>query len=232
MSRPAGSRDVVRRLAVGELGWDDLVVEPAVSELLRGLADRAALGGLTVAIHGPAGVGKTFAVRVWAEAMRLDLWAVDCPALVERHGPGTSTRGLQEALAYGERPHAVLLFHDAAALPVAALTALLGRAAARRAPTVLETRAPLQGPRLAEVARVELPFPDASLRRRHWERLVARASPLSRPELDTLARVEAPGAVIDAAVRQVVLAAGDERLETDVLVAAAHRALAETPARP
>lgn len=231
MSR-AGPRDVVRRLAVGELGWDDLVVAPAVTERLRALVDRAALGGLTVAIHGPAGVGKTFAVRVWAEAMRLDLWAVDCLALVDRHGPGASTRGLEEALAFGERPHAVLLFHAAAVLPDDALAALLDRGAARRAPTALETRPALGVPLPAEVARVELPFPDASLRRRHWERLVARASPLSHPDLDALATLEAPGAAIDAAVRHVLLAAGDERLETDALLAAARRALADTPSPP
>jgi hypothetical protein len=229
MSRAAGPSDVVRRLAVGELGWDDLIVAPAVSDRLRVLVERAALGGLTVAIHGPAGVGKTFAVRVWAEAMRLDLWAVDCPALVERHGPRAATRGLREALAVGERPHAVLLFHDAAALPADALAPLLDRGEGRRAPTVLETREALGIALPAEVARVELPLPDVSLRRRHWEALVGRASPLSRPDVEALAALEAPGAVIDAAVRQVVLAAGDERLETDALLAAARRVLADVP---
>jgi hypothetical protein len=220
-----GTRDVVRRLPVGELTWDDLVVEPRAKDELRSLAADAAGGGLVVLVHGPAGVGKTFAVQVWAEAMRLDLWRVDCPALVARHREQVATRGLDEALAYGERPHAVLLFHDAAALPGDALVALLARAAVRRAPTVLEARdadLPAIAARLAaDVPRVELPFPDAAVRGRHWALAVSRASPLSTCDLDVLATLTVPGAVIDAAVRAVVLAKGDERVATADLVEAA-----------
>jgi hypothetical protein len=177
-----------------------------------------------VLVKGPAGAGKTFAVQVWAESMRLDLWRVDCPGLVARHGNGVATRGLDEACAYGERPHAVLLLHDADALPREAVAALVERAATRRAPTVLEARAVREDDVVAglpaDVARVWIAFPDAGLRRRHWERAVSRASPLSRPDLDALAALEVPGAVIEAAVRAVVLAKGDERVETDDLVAA------------
>jgi len=99
------------------------------------------------------------------------------------------------------------------------------RASVRRAPTVLEARS---GDELLArlppgVERVTLPFPDRALRRALWERLVVRASPLSRIDLDALAGVEAPGAVIDAAVRAVVLARGDEQLETEHLLEAAVR---------
>jgi hypothetical protein len=216
-----GPADVVRRLPVGELGWDDLVVPPDVAAALRSLAADAAAGGLVVGTVGPCGVGKTFAARVWAESMRLDLWRVDCPLLVARHGAAAASRGVGEAVAHGERPHAVLLFHAADALPADAVAAVVARAAIRRAPTVLEARSAVAvGTALPGVARVDFPFPDAVLRRRHWERAVTRASPLSRPDLDALAALEVPGAVIDAAVRAVVLSNGDERVETDDLVEA------------
>jgi hypothetical protein len=212
---------------VGELGWDDLVVADEAGESLRALVGRAAVGGLTLAVAGRAGVGKTFAVRVLAEAMRLDLWCIDCPGLVARHGEAAGSRGLDEVLALGERPHAVILFHDADALLAVdgALDGLVERASVRRAPTVLEARS---GDELLArlppgVERVTLPFPDRALRRALWERLVGRASPLSRIDLDVLAAVEVPGAVIDAAVRAVVLARGDERLETEHLHEAAVR---------
>lgn len=229
-SRGASPADVARRLPVGELVWDDLVAPPPVLERLRDLVPLAVPGGLTVAIGGPAGVGKTFAVRVWAEAMRIDLWRVDCPALVARHGRSAARRGLDEVLPLGERPHAILLFHEAEALldPAAGetLVALLERAAVRRAPTVIESRAPSVDARLPDrVERVAVPFPDLASRRRLWELSVARASPLSRPDLDALASIEASGAAIAAAVRRVVLDHGDERLPTELLERAARAAV-------
>jgi hypothetical protein len=224
--------DVVRRLPVGELGWDDLVLPQEVVLRLRALVPAALPGGLVVALHGAAGVGKTFAVRVWAEAMRVDLWRVDCRALVDRHGSAAARRGLEEVLPLGERPHAILLFDHAEALvaPPAgdALEALLAHAAGRRAPTALELRddvLELVVPRLpVTVELVALPFPDAEVRRRLWETLVARASPLAQPDLDALAELELPGAAIDAALRRVVAEHGDERLSTDALVRATRAA--------
>ena len=222
----------MRRLPVGELTWSDLVVEPDVASRLGALADLAVAGGLTVLVHGAAGVGKTFATRVWAESMRVDLWRVDSASLLRRHAGATGTRGLEEVFAYGERPHAILLFHDAEALAAPgagdALAMLVARASGRRAPTVLETRDPtvdaLRDAVGEHVAIVGLGFPDAGLRRTLWERLVLRASPLSRPDLDALAALELPGASIDAAVRAVVLEHGDERLTTESLLAAARSA--------
>ncbi len=232
MTSPVSGADVARRLAVGELGWDDLVVAADVVDALRSLAGVAAGGGLVAVVDGPPGVGKTFAVQAWAESMRLDLWRVDCRRLVERHGVGVAGRGLDEALAYGVRPHAILLFHDADTLPVTAVEALVGRALGRRAPTVLEARMPAADALVAglpvEVHRIRLQLPDRALRRRHWELAVGRASPLSRPDLDALAALEVPGATIEAAVRAVVLAKGDERVETVDLVAAARELTVES----
>lgn len=165
--------------------------------------------------------------------MRLDLWAIDCSVLRERHGEAVLTRGLDETLPLGVRPHAVLLYARAETLfdegAAGAGAALLARATRRQPPTVLElstdaTRLPED---LEALPTVTFPFPGPSVRRRLWGRLVTRSSPLSRPDLDALEVLEVPGAAIDAAVRHVVLASGDERLETDALLAAARRALAD-----
>lgn len=57
---------LARRLPIGELVWDDLVVEESVRSELERLVTPAAAGGLVVVFRGPPGVGKTFAARVWA----------------------------------------------------------------------------------------------------------------------------------------------------------------------
>lgn len=214
--------DVVTRLPVGELTWDDLVVEPAARELLGALGDDVPAGGLVVVIAGPGGVGKTFATRVWAESLRLDLWRVDCALLDERHGERTAARGLDEVLAFGRRPLGVLLLDRPGSLVDRAGPALWERLAKRRAPTVLELGDEIP-PSLRELPAVRIDRPGSELRRALWQRLVERASPLSDVDYDALAALELTGAQIDAAVRTVVLAHGDERLETSALVDAASR---------
>lgn len=229
MPEPAVSAaDVARRLHVGELTWGDIVLDPASHTQLLALGTNAAIGGLTLAVHGPPGVGKTFAICVWAEALRLDLWRIDCERLHARHSAAASTRGLAEVLALGERPHAILLFHGAEKLAGEPLAALLGQVAERRPPTVLEVRdAAWQTfePLLPDgVVRCALPFPALGERRRMWELAVCRASPLANVDVDALASLDVPGAIVDAAIRAVVLECGDESLDTASLVAAARAA--------
>ena len=207
---------------MGELTWDDLVVESGVRERFASFGDAVLAGGLVLVISGPAGVGKTFAARVWAESLRLDLWRIDAELLLERHGDGVVTRGLDEVLAFGRRPLGVLLFARTERLVAAHADALLARLAERRAPTVIELgeRVPRS---LSTLPVVALTRPGRELRHRQWQRLVERASPLSAPDYDRLADLELTGAAIEDAVRAVVLGAGDERLETAALVAAATR---------
>lgn len=212
--------DVVTRLPVGELTWDDLVVEPEVRDGLLALGDAVLSGGLVVVVAGPGGVGKTFATRVWAESLRLDMWRVDCALLLERHGDRVATRGLDEALAFGRRPLGIILLDRPGELVRRERDALLGRLGERRAPTVLELDADVP-PEVEGLPLIRIGRPGPALRRRQWERLVRRASPLSSPDYDALAALELTGAQIDAAVRKVVLEGGDERLATEALVAAA-----------
>jgi len=216
---PPPLADVVTRLPVGELTWGDLVVPSGVRERFASLGDAVLAGGLMIVISGPAGVGKTFAARVWAESLRLDLWRVDGELLLERHGAGVGTRGLDEVLAFGRRPLGVLVLDRPERLVATCGDALLARLTDRRAPTVFEIGEQVP-PSLAGLPRVTLTRPGRELRRRQWQLLVERASPLSAPDYERLADLELTGAAIEAAVQAVVLGAGDERLETDALVAA------------
>ena len=202
---PSTSGDPLSFLRVRELTWHDLVLPRDVLDGLRRLSAQAADGGLVAVVSGPPGVGKTVAVRACAEQLRLDTWRVDCALLVERHGEATAAV-LPEVLAVGERPHAVLLFHDAEWLaePGAggAADRLLDLARKRRPPTVLETREPglLRAGGVAEVPHVELPFPDEVARAELWRRLAWQAHPLLDLDVEALARVAAPGAAIERAL--------------------------------
>src|SRR4051812_22768839 len=194
--------DVVTRLPVGELTWDDLVVEAGASEQLRSLGGSVPDGGLVLVVAGPPGVGKTFSVRVWAESLRLDLWRVDCPLLLERHGDRVAGRGLDEVLAYGRRPLGIILLDRADVLLDLDVEAILARLADRKAPTVLELESAAGLPPAAgALPVVSVGRPGVALRRRLWQHLVEHVSPLSEVDYDALAALELTGAQIDAAVR-------------------------------
>ncbi|MFN8224366.1 MAG: AAA family ATPase [Gaiellales bacterium] len=211
--------EIVTRLAVGELTWADLVVPEEVRSALEALSRRVADGGLVAVVAGPPGVGKTFATRVWAESLRLELWQVDCTRLLTRHGDTATTRGLDEVCGFGERPPGVLLLDRPGPLVARDPAAFLERLRRRRGPSVLELDAPDSAP--AGLPAVILTRPDREQRCRHWQALVERVSPLSAPDYERLADLELVGARIDAAVSAVVLAHGDERLETEALIRAA-----------
>ncbi len=211
----SASRDPLSFLRVRELTWHDLVLPRDVLDGLRRLCARAADGGLVAVVSGPPGVGKTVAVRACAEQLRLDTWRVDCGLLVERHGAATAAV-LPEVLAVGERPHAVLLFHDAEWLfePGAAGAGdrLLDLGRERRPPTVLETREPglEHAGAVASVPRVELPFPDEGARAELWRRLSWQAHPLLELDVHALARLAAPGATIERALDLALERSPDE----------------------
>jgi hypothetical protein len=195
-----GRDDVVAFLRVRDLTWLDLVLPADCVAGLERIAAAAGAGGLLAAVSGPAGVGKTVSVRALAEQARLDTWQVDCRSLVEQHGEATPSL-LPEVLAIGERPHAVLLFHDAGWLfePVAggAGESLLRLARERRPPTVLESRVQLCAPGVAALPQVRVPFPDEEARAELWRRLAWQAHPLLELDHAALAAFEVPGAVVE-----------------------------------
>ncbi len=219
----AADADPLAFLRVRELTWLDLVLPDETITELQALASLAPRGGLAVVVAGPRGVGKTIAVRALAEQLRLDTRLVDCRLLVELHGESTAA-SLPDVLSVAERPHAVVLFHDAEWLfePAAAEAgAVLVELARRRLPpTVLETRVPelLQG--TAELPRVDISFPGEEARAELWRRLAWRAHPLAELDIARLAALPIAGAEIEEALDRAVDDAGGAEPDTARLLAA------------
>lgn len=204
-SRGRGTpEDVLAFLPVRDVALDDLVVPGDVGEALRELCLRAPMGGVTALVSGPPGVGKTIAVRACAEQLRLDVWRVDCALLVRLNGADTPRR-LPEVLAAGDRPHAVMLFHDAEWLfervAGGAGDRLLSLAVRRKPPTVLESRRPLAAASVVPTPlAIAIPPPDRLAREELWRRLAWRAHPLLDLDVARLAEVEVSGAAIERAL--------------------------------
>lgn len=207
--RPGGPGDVLGFLAPVDRGLDDLVLAAAAVEGLRDLCLRAPMGGLAAVVTGPPGVGKTIATRACAGHLRLDTWLVDCAGLVRLHGTAT-TSVLPDVLAAGDRPHAVMLFHDAGWLfdraAGGAGAALLRLAPRRKPPTVLESREPLTIPAgiVPTPIAIEIPRPGRAEREELWRRLAWRVHPLLDLDVARLAEVDAPGAAIERALEGAV----------------------------
>jgi hypothetical protein len=223
---PAAETDPLSFLRVRELTWLDLVLPPDTLAALRSLAALAPTGALTAIVSGEAGVGKTIAVRTLAEELRLDTWRVDCRMLVELHGAATPA-ALPGLFAVAERPHAVVLFHDAEWLceqgAGGAADRVLELAGRRRPPTVLESRAPELLAGAEGLPHVRLPFPDEEARAELWRRLAWRAHPLATLDVRRLAAVHAPGAEIEEALERVIDDAGGGEPDTGRLLAALRR---------
>jgi hypothetical protein len=210
--------DVLAFLRVRELSWHDLVLPEDTIAVLRDFCSKAAEGGLVAVATGERGVGKTIAVQTCAEQLRLDTWRVDCRLLVERHGED-SAAALPAVLATGERPHAVLLFHDVEWLfergAGDAGPQLIELAGSRRPPTILETCSPelVGGPPLHGLPHVAVPFPDEHARAELWRRLAWQAHPLLEPDIAVLAAVPAPAASIELALDLALGLALDRALD-------------------
>ncbi len=218
----AADADPLTFLRVRELTWLDLVLPDDTITELRALGSLATGGGLAVVVAGPRGVGKTIAVRALAEQLRLDTWLVDCRLLVELHGESTPA-SLPDVLSVAERPHAVVLFHDAEWLfePAAgeAGTRLVELARRRLPPTVLETRAPELLRSTAGLPRVDIPFPGEEARAELWRRLAWRAHPLAELDVARLAAFPVAGAAIEQALDRAVDDAGGAEPDTARLLA-------------
>jgi hypothetical protein len=112
--------------------WDDLVLPPAETDLLRriaaqvwqrstvydawGFADRMNRGfGVTALFAGPSGTGKTMAAEVLANALRLHLYRIDLSAVVSKY-IGETEKNLRRLFDAAEDGGALLFFDEADAL--------------------------------------------------------------------------------------------------------------------
>jgi len=112
--------------------WDDLVVTPALRELLEQIVmhvternrvhatwaftRRGTRGlGISALFSGPSGTGKTLAAEVLANALRLDLYRVDISQVVSKY-IGETEKNLSQVFDAAEESSSVLLFDEADAL--------------------------------------------------------------------------------------------------------------------
>lgn len=192
---PAG--DYAQLLKV-ERDWEDLVAPDETVAALRELCMVVPGGGVVAILHGPPGAGKTLAAEVVANQLRLDVLRVLVPALVAAHA-GEAGRLLAPVFEAADRPNAIVVLDRPEALASDAAAHVARLAEARRAPTVLETTNDERLPdRLARRVRLRvlLPAPDEALRRRLWQRELARVEPTAVADVERLAAEAATGGEI------------------------------------
>jgi len=124
--------EVLARRVDPEVGWDDLVLPPAVLTALREVALRArhrerVLGdwrmrpgggrghGVAALFAGDSGTGKTMSAEVIARELGLDLYVVDLATVVDKY-VGETEKNLERIFAAAAGVNAVLLFDEADAV--------------------------------------------------------------------------------------------------------------------
>jgi SpoVK/Ycf46/Vps4 family AAA+-type ATPase len=112
--------------------WDDLVLSPDETDLLRQVADQVGQRskvydewgfrrkmnrglGVTVLFAGESGTGKTMAAEVLARHLRLDLYRVDLSAVVSKY-IGETEKNLRRLFDAAEDGGVILFFDEADAL--------------------------------------------------------------------------------------------------------------------
>jgi AAA+ superfamily predicted ATPase len=113
-------------------GWEDIVLPPGQSALLRelckeakyqhrvweewGFAHKFSLGkGLNVLFSGPPGTGKTMAAEVIAHELQLDLYKIDLSQMVSKY-IGETEKNLNRIFTAATNSNAILFFDEADAL--------------------------------------------------------------------------------------------------------------------
>src|SRR4051794_12781544 len=124
--------EVLARRVDPEVGWNDLVLPPAVLTALREVALRArhrerVLGdwrmrpgggrghGVAALFAGDSGTGKTMSAEVIARELGLDLYVVDLATVVDKY-VGETEKNLERIFAAAAGVNAVLLFDEADAV--------------------------------------------------------------------------------------------------------------------
>ena len=130
--RATARLDGLARLVPARRGWDDLVLEPDRTAVLREICDQVRLRdvvlgqwgmaartgvarGVSVLFTGPPGTGKTMAAGVVAADLGLELFAIDLSQVVSKY-IGETEKNLARVFDAAEDSGAVLLFDEADAL--------------------------------------------------------------------------------------------------------------------
>jgi AAA+ superfamily predicted ATPase len=200
-----------------------------------GFERRLSLGkGLNVLFAGPSGTGKTMAAEILAGELGLDLYAIDLAGVVSKY-IGETEKNLSRIFAAAETANAILFFDEADALfgkrtevrdshdryANVEISYLLQRLEAHEGIVILASnlRKNMDEAFVRRLhATIEFPFPDEQHRRRIWETIWPRETPLA-DDLDfaTLARrfELAGGSIRNVALAAAFLAADDGRVVTN-----------------
>jgi Winged helix domain, variant/ATPase family associated with various cellular activities (AAA) len=161
--------------------------------------------GLNVLFSGPPGTGKTLAAEILARELRLDLFKIDLSQIVSKY-IGETEKNLNRVFEEARATSAILFFDEADALfgrrsevrdahdryANIEIAYLLQKMEEYEGISILATNLKQNldeafARRLAFV--VELPFPDATSRRRIWEAIWPRETPRAADlDLDFVAR--------------------------------------------
>jgi AAA+ superfamily predicted ATPase len=224
---PADRQELLREI-VGQVKHRACVYEQ------WGFGHKLAMGkGLNVLFAGPSGTGKTMAAEIMANELGLDLYKIDLSTVVSKY-IGETEKNLARIFAEAETSNAILFFDEADALfgrrsevrdshdryANIEISYLLQRMEEYEGMAILATNLHKNMDE-AFVRRmhftVEFPFPDATHRRRIWEKLWPPETPCDHPlDLNFLAqRFEiAGGSIRNIVLAAAFLAADDGRVVT------------------
>ncbi len=193
-----------------------------------GFARRLPRGrGVSALFAGPSGVGKTMAAEVIAHELDLDLYRIDLSGVVSKY-IGETEKNLRRVFDAAEAAGAVLFFDEADALfgkrsevkdshdryANIEVSYLLQRMEAYSGLAVLATnlKTHLDDAFLRRLRYViDIPFPDAALRRGIWGKAIPPQAPTEGIDLDALARLDIAGGNITViAVNAAFLAAAED----------------------
>ncbi|NUO82942.1 ATP-binding protein [candidate division KSB1 bacterium] len=171
-----------------------------------GFGDKLTLGrGLNALFVGPSGTGKTMAAEVIARDLGLDLYKIDLSAVVSKY-IGETEKNLNRVFTEAEHSNAILFFDEADALlgkrsevkdahdryANIEIAYLLQKMEEYEGITILATnlRKNIDEAFTRRIRFiVEFPFPEESYRRRIWQTVWPRATPLATEvDLDFMAR--------------------------------------------
>ncbi len=180
--------------------------------------------GISALFAGPSGIGKTMAAEVLARHLDLDLFRIDLAGVVSKY-IGETEKNLKRVFDAAEASGAILFFDEADALfgkrtevkdshdryANIEIDYLLQRMEDYRGLAILATNMkshldPAFLRRLRFV--VDMPPPDAAVRREIWRRVFPASAPTEALDVDVLARMEITGGNIrNIAVNAAFLAA-------------------------
>jgi hypothetical protein len=183
--------------------------------------------GISALFSGPSGTGKTMAAEILARHLRLDLYRIDLAGVVSKY-IGETEKNLKKVFDAAEQCGAILFFDEADSIfgkrtevkdshdryANIEVNYLLQRMEDYRGLAILATnrKSALDGAFMRRLRfLVDFPFPDATDRKRIWQKAFPPAVTVNGLDYDALARMDITGGNIrNIALNAAFLAAGED----------------------